>query len=130
MPSKPGMRNRLRHTLPAKYGSDFVATLDGRFRLSKEVHRRLQTLIADLGGEGAMSHAQISLCRRAIWLELVIEGEEARIGSGGGVDIAPHTQLVGSLLAVFKALGLKKQARQVRLSDYLKKGESTTTTNG
>ena len=32
-------------------------------------------MIADLGGEGTMSHAQISLCRRAIWLELMVEPE-------------------------------------------------------
>lgn len=47
-----------------------------------------------------------------------------------GIDIQPHTQLVDSLLAIYKALGLKRQARQTRLSDYLKKGEPTITTNG
>jgi hypothetical protein len=110
-------------TLPAQYGPNFVAMLDGRCRLAREVRDRLQGLVADLGGESGLSHAQRSLCKRAIWLEIVIEGEESRIGSGGGVDIAPHTQLVGSLLAIFKALGLKRQAREAKLSDYLKRGE-------
>lgn len=123
MPSRPGMRNRLRHTLPAKYGSDFVATLDGRFRLSREVHRRLQTLIADLGGEGTMSHAQISLCRRAIWLELMVEHEESRCGEGQGIDIEPHTKLVTALLSIYRALGVKRQCREVRLHDVLTKGK-------
>ena len=123
MPSKPGMRNRLRHTLPTRYGQDFVASLDGRFRLSREVCSRLQALTSDLGGESALSHAQRSLCRRAVWLELLIEHEESRCGEGQGIDIQPHAQLVGSLLAIFKALGLKRQAREAKLSDYLKRGE-------
>ena len=70
---------------------------------------RLPALVADLGGEGALSHQQRSLRKRAIWIELMVEDEEARIAAGGGVDIAPHTQLVGGLLAIYKALGLKRQ---------------------
>jgi hypothetical protein len=119
MPSKPGMRNRLRHTLPTRYGQDFVASLDGRFRLSREVRRRLEALVSDLGGESALSHAQISLCRRVTWIELMIEHEEARMGEGQGIDIAPHVALVGSLLGLYKTLGIKRVSREARLKDYL-----------
>jgi hypothetical protein len=88
------------------------------------VRERLQALVADLGGEGALSHQQRSLRKRAIWIELMVEDEEARIAAGGGVDIAPHTQLVGGLLAIYKALGLKRQCRDVRLHDVLAKGKA------
>jgi hypothetical protein len=119
MPSKPGMRNRRRHTLPAKYGEDFVTRLDARYRLGREVHRRLQALMSDLGGEAALSHAQRSLCERATWLELAIQHEEMRLGSGSGIDIGPHTQLVNTLVGLYKTIGIKRAAREARLSDYL-----------
>ena len=57
-------------------------------------------------------------------MELLLENEEARIAEGQGIDIAPHVALVSSLLGIYKALGLKRQAREARLSDYLKRGES------
>jgi hypothetical protein len=84
--------------------------MDGRTRLGREVRDRLQALVIDLGGDDTLSHAQRSLCRRAVWLELCIEHEETRIAEGGGIDIQPHRQLVGGLLAIYKALGLKRQA--------------------
>jgi len=94
--------------------------LDGRCRLAREVRTRVQALFADLGGEGAaLSHAQRSLIRRAVWLEMVLEGDELRIGEGEGVDIAPHVALVGSLVSIYKTLGLKRVAREARLKDYL-----------
>ncbi len=93
--------------------------MDGRTRLGREVRDRLQALVIDLGGDDGLSHAQRSLCRRAVWLELCIEHEETRIAEGGGIDIQPHTQLTGALLAIYKALGLKRQCRDVRLHDVL-----------
>lgn len=123
MSGKPGMRSKLLRTLPVRYGKDFAAVMDGRTRLGREVRDRLQALVIDLGGDDTLSHAQRSLCRRAVWLELCIEHEETRVAEGRGIDIAPHTQLVGGLLAIYKALGLKRVAREARLSDYLKRGE-------
>ena len=123
MSGKPGMKSKLMRTLPVRYGQDFAAVVDGRTRLGREVRDRLQALVIDLGGDDALSHAQRSLCRRAVWLELCIENEETRIAEGGGIDIAPHTQLVGGLLAIYKALGLKRVAREARLSEYLRRSE-------
>jgi hypothetical protein len=47
-------------TLPAQYGPNFVAMLDGRSRLAREVRNRLHTLMSDLGGEDSLSHQQRS----------------------------------------------------------------------
>ena len=83
MPSKPGMRNRLKHTLPAIWPGFRGNVLDGRCRLAKEVHHRLQSLdVPTLAGR--------TICRitehlvRALGVAGTrIGSEEARIGSGG-----------------------------------------------
>jgi hypothetical protein len=124
MSGKPGMRSKLRRTLPSRYGPNFVEVLDGRCRLAKEVRHRLQILMSDLGGEDNLSHQQRSLCARSVWLELVIGSEEARISSGEGIDHALHTQLIASLVRIYRLLGIRRVAREARLSDYLKRGES------
>lgn len=124
MSGKPGMKSKLMRTLPVRYRQDFAAVMDGRTRLGREVRDRIAALVQDLGGDDTLSHVQRSLCRRAIWLELCIEHEETRIAEGGGIDIAPHTQLVGGLLAIYKALGLRRQARSVTLHDVLTKAKA------
>jgi len=53
----------------------------------------------------------------------MVEHEEARIGEGEGVDGALHTQLVGSLVSIYRLLGIRRVAREARLSDYLKGGK-------
>jgi hypothetical protein len=122
---KNGLRPKLPRLMPVRYREDFASVMDGRSRLARELRDRLSALVADLGGEDALSHAQRSLCQRAVWLELCIEHEETRIAEGGGIDIAPHAQLVGTLLSIFKTLGLKRQPRPTpSLRDYLTKGES------
>jgi hypothetical protein len=73
-------------------------------------------------GDAALSHQQKSLCKRAIWVELMVEDQEARVAAGEGVDGALHTQLVASLTSLYRLLGIRRVARQVGLADYLKKG--------
>ena len=84
MPSRPGMRNRLKTTLPMRFGQDFVASLDGRCRLSREVREPAASFDDRLRWGNALSHQQRSMCKRAIWLELMVEHEEARIGEAWG----------------------------------------------
>ena len=92
MGGKNGLRPKLPRLMPVRYREDFAAVMDGRSRLAREVRDRLSALVADLGGEDALSHAQRSLCQRAVWLELCIEHEETRIAEGGGSrHCAAHT---------------------------------------
>lgn len=115
--------HRFERVMPVTYRKDFAEIMDGRTRLGREVQARIGALESDLGGHEALSHAQRSLIHRAVWLELSLEHEEARIAKGEGVDIAPHVALVGSLLGIYKALGLKRAARKVTLDDYIGKGD-------
>ena len=120
MAGKKGAKSQLSRVLPVKFEESLVSALDGRSRLGREVRERLQAMTNDLGGRGTLSHAQYSLAKRGVWLEMLLEAEELRIAAGQGVDIAPHTQLVGALLSIYKALGLKRQPKPTpSLSDYL-----------
>ncbi|MGH8489577.1 MAG: hypothetical protein ACREXS_12120, partial [Gammaproteobacteria bacterium] len=109
------------NTLPADYTPDYTDKLDGRTRLGRQIRDKYSALVQDLGGEDHLSHQQRSLCRRSVWLELMLEHEESRIAAGEGINIAPHTQLVNSLLHVYRALGLKRQARDITLHDVLRR---------
>jgi hypothetical protein len=64
------------------------------------------------------------MCKRAIWIELMVEHEESRIAEGGGVDGALHAQLLSGLVSIYRLLGIQRVAREARLSDYLRRGES------
>jgi hypothetical protein len=69
-----------------------------------------------LRGESGLSHQQRSLCKRAVWLELMVENEKSRVAAGGGVDGALYAQLVSGLAAVYRLLGIKRVAREARLA--------------
>ena len=102
----------MKSVLPVKFGVDFVETVDGRSVLGRAVRDHIERLHQDLDGAGHLSFQQLSLCQRVVWLDLLLSNEEARIARGEGVDIQPHVALVGSLLSVYRALGLKRVARE------------------
>lgn len=124
MTGKTGMKSGLMRVLPVRYHVDFARTVDGRSLLGRAVRDRFNSLVQDLGGPDHLSHQERSMCMRATWLQLLLEHEETRIAEGGGIDIPPHVALVNSLLQVYRALGLKRRAKEVKLADYLRRGES------
>lgn len=76
-------------------------------------------LVADLGGQDALSHAQlsVSLSRRAVWLELRIEHEASRIAEGGGSTLVLTRSWSAAWSGSTGCFGLKRQARNVTLRD-------------
>ncbi len=109
-------------TVPDSYSNDWIEKLDGRYAIAKIVNDRLQALEADLGGRSALSYQQQSLCRRAIFMEAVIEQQEAKLARGEEVDQGKLTQAVNSLIGLLKTLGLHRVARDVpTLNEWMKK---------
>jgi hypothetical protein len=122
MAGKKGMRSSLSRVLPVRFSVDLVEQVDGRSMLGRAVRDRLERLFRDLGGGdagGGLSFQQQSLATHAVWLDLVLSAEECKISQGQGIDTHAHVALVNTLLAVYRALGLQRQARQVGLADYL-----------
>lgn len=99
--------------VPAKFDPDFIEKLSKRYTLTRIVRERLEALEAHVGG-GDLSYIQRSLMKRLIWLELITELHEQRFVNGEAVDIGALTQLNNALKGLYKALGLKPQARPIR----------------
>lgn len=106
--------------LPDRYDALWIERLDGRTRLAQSVRDRYAALTADLGGDDALSYQQRSLAKRALWIEASIESQEAALSRGEDVDAGRMTQQVNTLIGLYKTLGLKRQAREVSLTDYIK----------
>lgn len=116
-----GKSVRLLAAIPERYSPDFMDRLDKRTVLGKAVVDRYEAVIADLGGDDALTSIKRSLVRRLTWFEVMIEGFECRAAAGEAIDIGSWTQLVNSWLGVARLLGLERKGRPVRrLHDHLK----------
>lgn len=99
--------------IPERYSHDWLESLDGRTRIARAVRERLTALETDLGGRDNLSYQRRSLAKRAVWLEAIIEQQEAALARGEGVDQGKLTQAVNSLIGLLKTLGLERQAKDV-----------------
>lgn len=100
-----------KHTLPF--------SVDGRTRPAKEFKRRLAALLHDAGGEANLSYSQKALARRAILLELRLEGIDNRIALGEPEDMGKYALLVNCLHGLLKSLGIPKSSPDsLNIDDY------------
>lgn len=79
--------------------------------------RRQLDLIAlhvrDLGGFDALSEAQLSLCRSAAAIEILLEQAEGQMSLGKPVDFDLFARMTGHLRRVLETLGVERKARNV-----------------
>jgi hypothetical protein len=108
-----------RWRLPAEFTSGFMSKLDQRCAMARELKRRMDAVEADLGGAPALTYAQRSLIKRAVFLEAKLEGMEAETARGKSVDSTEYLGMINALRQLWLALGLRRQARELSLSDYL-----------
>src|SRR5690554_5135596 len=85
-------------SIPTDYSSDWLEKLDGRTRLAQACRQRYAALTDDLGGHDHLSYQRRSLAKRAVWLEAVIETQEAALARGEDVDQGRMTQALNSLM--------------------------------
>ena len=111
--------------IPDRYAHDWLEKLDGRTRMAQAARQRLEVLQDDLGGHSALSYQERSLCRRAVFLEMLLEQREAALAEGREIDEGSHTQSINALMGLWKSLGLKRRAKDVpSLHEYLQAKES------
>jgi hypothetical protein len=73
--------------------------------------------VSDLGGQAALSEAEISLIKRVSTLELECEQAEGRLSMGQEIDLDLFQRMTNSLRRVLETLGLERKARDVTLID-------------
>jgi hypothetical protein len=118
-----GKSVRLLAAIPERYSPDFMERLDKRTVLGKAVRDRFEAICSDLGGVENMPTVKLSLARRFVWLEAMIEGFECRAAAGEDVDTGVWTQLINSWLGIARQLGLERKAKKVRrLHEHLSDG--------
>jgi hypothetical protein len=78
-------------------------------------------IVGDLGGQDNLSHGQLQLIRRCSMISTQCEIMEAAAAEGKPFDVIAYGQLTGHLTRALKALGLKREPRDVTptLRDYL-----------
>lgn len=97
--------------IPKDYTHNWIEKLDGRSKLSRAISDRLDQLQSDLGGWANLSYARQSLCKRALWMEGIIEEMEVAILRGDEVDLGKYTQAVNALAGLWNKLGLERVAK-------------------
>jgi len=110
--------------LPSKFTEGWIDQLDGRTRLAQAVNERLGILVSDLGGIDQLSYQQQSLCKRAIWMEAIIEQQESALSRGEDIEQGRLTQAVNTLIGLLKTLGLERQSKDVTLGDIIKQSKA------
>tara|TARA_R110001592_G_scaffold44411_1_gene142957 strand:- start:2459 stop:2818 length:360 start_codon:yes stop_codon:yes gene_type:complete len=99
--------------IPPKYSADWLEKLDGRTTLARAVNDRYHALTQDLGGRDRLSYQRLSLCKRIVYMECIIEQQEAALSRGEDVDQGRLTQAVNTLIGLLKTIGLDRQAHDI-----------------
>jgi hypothetical protein len=119
MSGKPGQQGNKAVDVPQRYEEHFMADLDGRTLVARELRDRLHALCADLGGVSSLSYQEVSLCRRLIHLERLVEQKEMRLAQGHRVDENLYFCGINALSGLLSKIGLKRRMKVLSLGDYL-----------
>ncbi len=100
----------------------FIAAVDQRSVFGRRFRDLVTDFIEDLGGQDAVSTAEIQLIRRAAAISSLCEGLEVDMANGVAVDLERYNALVNSLNRCLGSIGLRRRPRDVtpKLNDYIK----------
>lgn len=123
---KQGQKGRKPRSVPDRYSVGWLDGIDRRYRPAIKAHAQLTELHDALGGRDQLSPQQRMLTERATWLHLRLQQLEQEWLAGQGMDSREYAMLTGSLVSVLARLGLRRQARDVSLSDILKEADESS----
>lgn len=90
-----------------------ASSVDGRSLIARRFREVQFAIVSDLGGESAISEAEMALVRRAVTLVVNCEMFESRMAETGKLDTETYLPCVNALAKLLNALGLKRRPRQV-----------------
>lgn len=91
----------------------FLGRVDERSLVARRYREVLVSIVSDLGGQDAMSEAELILARRAASLVVVAEQHESIMAEGGKLDLESYMPAVNTLMRLLSTLGLKRRPKQV-----------------
>jgi len=116
-PTETGKSN----TVPERFRSGWLDSLDGRLSLARDMRERFATVCNDLGGADRLSYMQRSLVERALWLEFWLSQQERELAKDAEFDVGKWVQAANSLQGIYSKLGLQRKAAEVpTLAEYIK----------
>ena len=101
---------------PTKYETNFLAKMDSRTVVFRELKNSFDEVLADLGGRDNLSHVQYCLVERFTFLEFTMRHLEHRISKNpkkNEVLLGRWIQALNSLTGLARTIGLKRNARKI-----------------
>lgn len=120
-------RKRRLTELPARFEPGFLRALDHRTSLAQRLHTAYDNIVSDLGGMDGLSHAQLALIERFVFLECQMQHWEALIAAEPKKStelLSRWIQALNSLNGLAKTIGLKRKLRDARTLDAYVKSRS------
>jgi hypothetical protein len=98
-----------------------LGLIDGRTRPALAFKAAVADFISDLGGDAAVSRAELELIRRAAGLSVLAAQLEGEIVGGEDVNVERYVTVINAQRRVLVTFGLKRRARDVTppLDEYL-----------
>ena len=98
-----------------------LGLIDGRTRPALAFKAAVADFISDLGGDAAVSRAELELIRRAAGLSVLAAQLEGEIVGGEDVNVERYVTVINAQRRVLVTFGLKRRARDVTppLDGYL-----------
>ena len=119
--------NTKRMRLPAKYKAGFLKEFDRRTETFQSLNSSYQEVMSDMGGPENLSHVQVCLAERFIFLEFVLRRLERRIANNPKKSealLGRWIQGLNSISGLAKTIGLERRAKKIfSLEKYIADSE-------
>jgi hypothetical protein len=110
-------------------GRDLLPTIDGRSVWARRFRDLIQLHVSDLGGEDAVSTAELSLIRRGACLTVELERLEIAFAANGGATVQQldsYQRAANTLRRLLQTIGMKRVPKDITpdLRSYLQDREA------
>ena len=108
--------------LSTRFNPRFFEEADQRLHIIKTIRKQVETLKSHCGCDSMMKEL---LCKRAIFISILLETMEAKAAEGGELDVGSYTQMSNGLCGLLKSLGLERKMKNAKdLKTYIEEREA------
>jgi len=102
-----------------RFRPSFLNDLDGRYPVARGLKYRYGCYTSDLGGMANLSAMELTMVKRIVHLEHLVEQKESSLLCGGTIDVHAYLSAVNTLSGLLSKIGLRRRAKMLSLKDYL-----------